>query len=54
LAGVRRNGDRMAWWIQVPFFFALQNAAYLVGVVKGLLVEQRGTWDRTGRDGAVG
>jgi len=39
----------MPRWVQVPFFFALQNAAYLVGVVKGGLVEQRGTWERTER-----
>ncbi|MFU8858675.1 MAG: glycosyltransferase family 2 protein [Deferrisomatales bacterium] len=49
LAGVRRSRGRMRPWIQVPFFFSLQNAAYLVGIVKGLLVEQAGTWERTGR-----
>jgi len=49
LVGVRRSGGRMPRWVQVPFFFVLQNAAYLVGVVKGGLVEQRGTWERTER-----
>lgn len=49
LVGVRRSGGQMPRWVQVPFFFVLQNAAYLVGVLKGLLVEQRGMWERTGR-----
>jgi cellulose synthase/poly-beta-1,6-N-acetylglucosamine synthase-like glycosyltransferase len=49
LYGVRRSRGRMPRWVQIPFFFALQNAAYGIGVVKGILTVQTGTWERTGR-----
>lgn len=49
LAGVRHRSTRMSWPIQIPFFFALQNIAYLVGATKGLVTVQHGMWERTGR-----
>ncbi len=49
LVGVRHAKSKMPSLVQVPFFFALQNAAYAIGFVKGLLTVQAGTWERTGR-----
>ena len=48
VAGVRHRSERMSWPIQIPFFFALQNIAYLVGAMKGLATVQHSMWERTG------
>jgi poly-beta-1,6-N-acetyl-D-glucosamine synthase len=48
LVGWRCPG-RTSLLFRVPYYFTMVNAAALIGILRGLRRQQKGTWNRTGR-----